>query len=265
MQQADHIKPLRRVARLLLDSQRPAHSLRPEVLELTGILAGAQAIRTARSEDISRGETRTSNGLAISPSMATMCAEDFVRTIAFLRGTHAAIVDLRTRWPDRPIRVLYAGCGPWATLAVPLMAVVSSTEATFTLLDLHPESVASAKSIVATLGLASSVTSFETVDIASYQVCPDAPPDILLIETMQACLEAEPQVAITWFLLKQSPQAILIPEQVRIDMTWTDPAHDCFGVGQELNRSLPQRDRFRAAPVFVLDREIVQSWDGFVS
>ena len=86
---------------------------------MTAILADAQTIRTAPQEDISGGETLTSNGLALSPTMAAMCANDFVRTIQFIRGTHAAIADIRERFPDRPARVLYAGCGPYATLAVP--------------------------------------------------------------------------------------------------------------------------------------------------
>jgi len=255
---------LRIITQLILESESPASSLRPEVLELTRILTDSQTARPVRPEDISGGETRTSNGLALSPTMAAMCAEDFVRTIEFIRGSHAAIGDLRKRLPDRAVRVLYAGCGPHATLAVPLMSVFSPNEVTFTLLDVHPESIASAQSIVATLGLATSVTAFETVDATSYRICPDRPPDIILTETMQACLEAEPQVAITRHLLKQAPRAILIPQEVRIDLILVNPSCEFDwnrGDGKP-DRGPRQRDRIPVGPVFVVNRETVHLWEG---
>jgi hypothetical protein len=192
--------------------------------------------------------------------MAAMCAGDFVRTIKFIRGTHAAIVDLRKRFPDRPARVLYVGCGPSATLAVPQMAIFSCTEATFTLLDLHPESIESARSIVDTLGFGESVARFETADAGSYRVCPDQPPDVILMETMQACLESEPQVALTRHLLKQAPHAILIPEEVRIELTLVDPSREFDLDGLKQNRDPIQRARIPVASVFVLNRETVNSW-----
>jgi len=226
------------------------------------ILADSQTTRTARTEDISRGETRTSNGLALSPTMAAMCADDFVRTIEFIRGTHAAIVDLRKRVTDRPARVLYVGCGPQATLAIPLMVIFSSTEATFMLVDVHPESIEAAKSIVDTLGLASSAASFETVDACSYRICPDQLPDVILVEAMQACLEAEPQVAIIRHLLKQSPNAILVPEEVRIDLALVDTSREFNLDGQEQHRGPVQRDRIPIATVFVVNRETVKLWEG---
>src|SRR5512145_1118425 len=50
------MEQLRRVTRLLLEPQRPAHSLRPEVLDLARMLADSQPIETTRAEDISCGE-----------------------------------------------------------------------------------------------------------------------------------------------------------------------------------------------------------------
>jgi hypothetical protein len=194
--------------------------------------------------------------------MAAMCADDFMRTIEFIRGTHAAIVDLRKRFPERPIRVLYVGCGPYATLAVPLMAILSSNEATFTFLDVHPGSIKSAKSIVDTLGLADSVASFETVDAGSYRVCPEQPPDVILMEIMQACLESEPQVAIARQLLKQAPRAVLIPEEVCIELTLVDTSREFDLDGLERDRGIIQRDRIPVASVFVVNRETVKSWEG---
>ncbi len=254
------IEQLRRVTATLLDFNRPIHSLRPEVVELTTILANSQTSRPASHQDISNGETRTSNGLALSPTMAAMCTDDFTRTVAFIRGTHDAIVDIRKRFSDRPARVLYAGCGPYATLATPLMAMFSASEATFTLLDVHSESIVSAKSIIDTLCLSESLVSFETIDAASYRVCPDKPPDVILIEIMQACLESEPQVAITRHLLSQASSAILIPEEIRIDLSLLDPSNE-FGL-ESLgpNGGATHGDRIPVGSVFSINRETVFSW-----
>ena len=254
------IEQLRKATATVLDLNQSAHTLRPEVIEITTVLASSQAVWATSQQDISRGETQTSNGLAISPTMAAMCAEDYVRTIAFIRGIHAAIVDVRNRLPDRPARVLYAGCGPYATLAVPLMTLFSPAELTFTLLDIHPESIKSAKSIVDTLCLSDSVERFETVDAGSYRVNPDQAPDIILVEVMQACLESEPQVAITRHLLSQAPNAILIPEEVRIEVQLVDPAKEFELDGLSPEGKPLQRDRIAAGPVFVVNRESVNLW-----
>lgn len=190
-----------------------------------------------------------------------MCVEDYVRTIKFIRGTHAAIVHLRNRVTGRPVRVLYAGCGPRAPLAVPLMALFPPAEAMFTLVDMHSESMASVKSMVAGLGLGRSVAGFVTADATAYRVGADQPPDVILIETMQACLEMEPQVAITRHLLKQAPQAILIPQEVLIELTLLNPSREFTVDGGGQNQVFPQRDRIPVGPVFVLNHETAQSWE----
>ncbi|MEQ1905951.1 MAG: hypothetical protein ABL888_17310 [Pirellulaceae bacterium] len=256
------LEQLRRVVSTLLDPQNSASSLRPVVVELKEILAGSQTVWSAPRDDISSGQTRTTSGLALSPTMAAMCADDYVRTVEFIRGTYAAISDVRDRFPDRPARVLYIGCGPYATLAVPLMAVFSAAEATFTLIDVHSESIASAKSVVETLGLSQSITSFETLDAGSYGVCPERPPDVILIEIMQRCLASEPQVAITRHLLRQAPNAILVPDEVKIHLMLVDPSREFDLTALEQNRTPIPRDRIPVGPVFVLNRATVSSWEG---
>ena len=254
------IEQLRKATATVLDRNQSAHTLRPEVIEITTVLASSQAVWASSQQDISRGETQTSNGLALSPTMAAMCAEDYVRTIAFIRGIHAAIVEVRQRFPDRPVRILYAGCGPYATLAVPLMTLFSAAELTFTLLDIHPQSIESVEAVINTLGLSESVVRFESMDAGSYRISPDQTPDIILIEVMQACLESEPQVAITRHLLSQVPNAILIPEEVRVDLKWVDPAKEFELDGLSPEGKPLQRDRIAVGPVFVVNRESVNLW-----
>ena len=251
---------LKRLTESLLDPRSPAYSLRPEVVEMTAILASSQTSGIARQKDITHRETRTASGLAVSPTMAIMCIDDYVRTIQFIRGTHAAIVAIRKRISGRPVRILYAGCGPYATLAVPLMTIFSPNEATFSILDVHPESIASAKSIVDTLGFADSVAGFATADAGSYKVGTDWPPDIILMEIMNVCLKSEPQVAVTRHLLRQAPQAILVPEEIRVDLTLVNPSREFDPDCLEQERAANSRDRIPVASVFVVNRETVHSW-----
>jgi hypothetical protein len=82
------------------------------------------------------------------------------------------------------------------------------------------------------------------------------------MEIMQACLESEPQVAIARQLLKQAPHAVLIPEEVRIELTLVDTSREFDLDGLERNRDIIQRDRIPVASVFVVNRETVKSWDG---
>jgi hypothetical protein len=183
----------------ILDSTNPASSLRPEVLEIVNVFdaSGGLQHRPAQEEgaDISAGETLSVDGLALSPLMAAMCADDYKRTVTFIRGLHAAIAAYRTQVSGRPVRVLYAGCGPFAMLAVPLMAVLAAEEVTFELLDMHAESVASANSIIDSLELAASVSASHVMNASDYQIDRDRPPDIILLEIMNACLEKEQRTA----------------------------------------------------------------------
>jgi hypothetical protein len=185
---------------------------------------------------------------------------DCVRTVQFIRGVHAAVADLRLRCPDRSARVLYVGCGPYATLAVPLMAIFSPQEVSFTLLDVHTESIESAKSIVDTLGFADFVTEYVTTDAGMYRIDPERTPDIIQMEIMQVCLKSEPQVAITRRMLAQAPNAVLIPQEVRIDLVLVDKSQELKFNPPEGHRSGSQRDRIPVASVFVLNPETVDSW-----
>ncbi|TWT93781.1 SAM-dependent methyltransferase [Stieleria varia] len=258
------MEPLERLRRLtltILSSQHPASTLWPEIRELAAVLEGLENNALRRTQEIEAGETRTANGLALSPTMASLCLDDFVRTIQFLRGTHAAITDLKASVVHRPVRVLYVGCGPYATLALPLMTVLTKDDAVFTLLDIHPESITNAKSIINQLGLDDSVASFETTDAMSYAIDTNEPPDILLLEVMQACLESEPQVSVTRHLIQQAPFAVLVPQEVRVILKLVDSSQEFSLNSNDSSPSSPQRDRLPIGVAFALNKETASQWD----
>jgi len=254
------VERLQVLASLLLDDATPASSLRPEVVELS-ILVGARKEDAGRDDrDISEGETLTANGLALSPRMAAMCLDDYVRTIVFLRGIHAAISDLSATIADRPVRVLYAGCGPFAALALPLMSFLPSGSAVFTLMDIHAESIRSAQTLIERFGLAHAVDDYLIDNAMDYRAEKAALPDLVILEVMQACLESEPQVAIARHLLAEAPGAVLVPETISIRFDLIDLAQEFSISNPQSDQPNPQRDRLSLGEVFRVDRRSLQSW-----
>ncbi|MEP3654955.1 MAG: hypothetical protein ABJO36_08665 [Litorimonas sp.] len=216
---------LSELTNILLDDANSIYTLRPETLETRDILE-TQSETFRRHQEIETDETRTAQGLAISPTMAAMCTDDFVRTITYLRGLNAAIRDLRRDNAKNPLRVLYAGTGPYAVLAIPLMTVWSSDEVVFEILDIHDTSIEAVKTIVQNLDLGSHVSAYHCIDAMEYTPHPDNFPDIIIAEVMLAGLENEPQVAVTRSLTKKMPDALFLPESIEVSAYTEDPDHD---------------------------------------
>lgn len=202
------------------------------------------------------------DGQAISPKDAARCALDSCRTAKFLKGIYAALLEAQKRFPDTCIRLLYAGCGPFATLALPLATQFSAAQLQLILLDINPRSLEAAQRLVQSLGLETHVSAYVQADAASY-VDPD-PFHIIIAEAMQKALTKEPQVAIT---LNLAPQlcagGILIPERIAVDACLYDPAKEFAGaervramLGRILEltaESLPDHLTERCLPSIILD------------
>ncbi len=154
-------------------------------------------------------------GKAIAPAWAAMCIRDFYRTRQFLRALISAVQTMRSRTPDSPVHVLYAGTGPFATLALPLTTMFTPEELQFTLLEINPESVRMLQNVLDVFQADGYVRKIEQTDATTYQA--EGPVHIVVTETMQQALQDEPQVAITRNLAPQlAPGGILIPQKVTI-------------------------------------------------
>jgi len=143
------------------------------------------------------------------------------------------------------------------------MSILRPEQATFRLLDIHSESIESARATIDSLGFAEFVTGYETVDASRYRIPEDERPQIILSETMNAALEKEPQVAIARNLFAQAPDAALVPEAIQVDACLADLSRE-FNTDQAGPDGVmlpPGRQRIALGAVFELSANTIREWN----
>lgn len=259
------LNELERIAHAFLDPQKRLHDLIHYAQSLRDVLESRTGFRTDPEGGIGAGETRLDSGLAISPTTAAMCVRELLRTPAFIRGLGMAIRE--ALHPDRPVRVLYAGCGPYALLALPLMTAFSRDQVVFTLLDIHEQCLVDAMELIDSLGLADHVSECICADAARYTIPADKIPDVIVSETMSVTLHNEPQVSIARNLLQQAPDARMVPQSVGVAACLLDSAKEFtfMPAGHTGEIPEPRRDRIYLGKLFELDAAAIRSWAGNTS
>lgn len=206
---------LKQIADVLLSQPEDDDRLRAAVTELYSLCCAVTGIGENSSYADDLHETGLPSGKALSPGDAARCVLDYVRTSKLLRGIQAAILEAQRRFPDTAIEIIYAGCGPFAPLAIPLTGQFTPAELQFTLLDIHERSLDAAQRVFQAFGASAFVRDYRQCDAASYQHAAPHVIHLVVVEAMQAALEKEPQVAIT---LNLAPQlcagGIFIPERI---------------------------------------------------
>lgn len=178
--------------------------------------------------DADREENRRNillpSGLALGPAWAAMCLKDIGRTTKLLYGLHQAILDQQKKHPGTPIHVLYCGCGPFATLAIPLMTKFCPEALQFTFIEVNPDSVKALRRLIAALGIAPYIKAIEIADATQYQIPDASNVHIAVAETMQHALAREPQVGITLNITRQlNAEAVFIPQCVEVQLGLYNP------------------------------------------
>jgi len=200
----------------LLNPEEEPRLLRAAAIQLHSALSTVTGISDSRREPAETQETVTANGKAISPRDAARCVLDYQRTAKFMRGTIAAIKTLLSRFSDRPLNILYAGCGPFSPFALAAATEFSASEVSFTLLDIHDRSIKAAQRLFQFLEKEDYVQSYVKIDAASYRHA-SGKPHLVIIEAMQKGLSREPQVALTRNLAPQLIEGgVLIPQSISI-------------------------------------------------
>lgn len=174
-----------------------------------------------------RNSIFTERGRAISPFEAAHCIKEFMRTKAFIKGIHFAIRDLKKEIKNEPIRILYAGTGPFATLMLPMTSLYSKDEIQFTLIEINNQSVNCLEKVINHFGINDYIDEVILTDATSYSLVDSGRHHILLTETMQQALRNEPQVSIALNLLPQiRKDGIMIPENIIINLGLIDSKKD---------------------------------------
>lgn len=197
-------------------------------------------------------------GSASSLLDAGRCLLDVRRTAIYLRGVHGAIKEAQQRFPEEVIHVLYAGCGPFAPLCLPLLPLLAGQAVHFTLLDVHARAVESVQAILAALRLDGVKVDCLVCDATQYRHPDQRPLHVVVSETMQRALEREPQVAI---LMNTAPQLVagglMVPETIVVEAILTDMAQELGGNGRAPE---PWSNRVRLGRILELDRERACAW-----
>jgi hypothetical protein len=208
---------LKEITEKLLREENPG-ALKTASEELYSLFSSITAINDASTVTDDETETLLAHGKALSPKDAARCVLDFARTTKFLRGVHAAVLEAQKRFPNQKINVLYAGCGPFAPLAIPLCTEFTKEEIGFTLLDIHERSLSAARKIFETFELSAFAREFVQCNAVEYVFDKGMPLHIVVVEAMQKALVHEPQVAITLNLASQLCEGgLLVPQRIEVN------------------------------------------------
>jgi predicted RNA methylase len=169
------------------------------------------------NEEQGRKHIKTAQGNAIGTFWAANCVREIFRTQRFSRGLYTAVSDALIR-NKKTVHVLYAGTGPFATLALPVMMMFKPEEVQFTFLEINPDSIDILKSVIDSLDLHAYIKDIHQCDAAVWDVSSSGV-DIVISETMYKALSAEPQVAIMLNLASQLPrETVFLPEEIKVSI-----------------------------------------------
>ncbi|SDL48974.1 hypothetical protein SAMN05421820_101576 [Pedobacter steynii] len=164
-----------------------------------------------------RDHIQTINGNAIGTFWAAKCIREIFRTQRFSRALYSSVLGAIGQ-NKRPIHVLYAGTGPFAALALPVMMMLKPEEVQFTFLEINPESIEVLEKVIDLFDLRAYVKNIHQCDASLWDV-PSSGIDIVISETMSRALIAEPQVAIMLNLASQLPKdVVFLPEEIKVSL-----------------------------------------------
>lgn len=213
---------LRQLTDSLLDISTPPIVQLELLDELKSFLLGLTGI-SGEGED-HRNDISTQDGLAIGTEWAARCLDDLSRTVKFLRGVDQAITERLAISKDRPVELLYAGTGPFATLVFPLLSRYTPEQVQLTLVEINDMSFAALNRIFIRPEYRSFVRHLLHADCTKLELPNWMSIDILLSETMQYTLQREHQVPITEYLMPRlRKDVVLIPQEIKVSLAALDP------------------------------------------
>ena len=181
------------------------------------------------TEKDNQGEIILQNGIALSKENAADCILDYKRTCCFIRGIYKAIIECQKKFPATQLNILYAGCGPFAPLLLPLLSFFDPKQISATLIDINRSSIKSIKNIISTLGYNTYISNSMVANAIHYQYPKTKALHMIITETMFHALTKEPQVAITQNLAPQLTEGgVLLPEEIHVSFGYSFFAKEPF-------------------------------------
>ncbi|MDB2615365.1 hypothetical protein N9Z13_00460 [Luminiphilus sp.] len=206
---------LKTIADTLLNEASSPADLRAALNAFAQLCSGVGGVVPDPSFNAWADDSLLKDGVAISPEAAAHCVSDTQRTVVFIRAAFAAITAAKQRFANSPIEVLYAGCGPFATLLLPLLTKFNPGELVVHLLDIHQRSLDCVALLIGHFDLQEHRISYIQDDACHYQHSSN--PHVIITETMQKSLEQEPQFAVTAKLAPQlHARGIFIPQRIEV-------------------------------------------------
>jgi hypothetical protein len=216
---------IKTISDTILDETSSPQQLRNALDAFVRLCSEVTNIQPDRSFDAWAEDSLLDNGVAINPQAAAYCALDYQRSVLFIRGAYAAITELRLRCGDAPLEILYAGCGPFATLLLPVLGRFLPGELKLYFLDIHQRSLDSVDLLLSHLGYSPYAVQTIRADACNYKHRGRL--HLVIAETMQKSLEQEPQFAVTANLASQlRPMGIFIPQRIEVALCLSDGKSD---------------------------------------
>lgn len=204
MEEADKLK---KITAVLLENEIDSVKLTNAIKDYETMLTSLSGVNMQSDE--AHNNIYFENGSALGTTWAATCINDLKRTKLFIKGLYEAVKYLK-QGTNKPVHILYAGSGPFATLVLPLFTCFAAAELQVTILEINPLSFGAVKRIIDKLGFNDYIKSFENTDATKYKVNKADYIDIVLSETMQHGLVKEQQVSIMVNLLSQLPENVMI-------------------------------------------------------
>ncbi|GAA4237910.1 hypothetical protein GCM10022291_26330 [Postechiella marina] len=193
-----------------LDFQKLSNASK-EFKSILNVICGQDLDIEEGRKDIEHG-----NGKALGTFWAALCLDDLLRTRQFIRGIDKAIKDKRKK---KPIHILYAGTGPFATLILPIIFRYQKEDIKYTLLEVNPFTFQILQNVISKLGLKEFDIDLVNNDATKFKIDSKNEPDIIISETMQNALAKEQQVPIFLNLMRQVKlDTIFIPEKIELHL-----------------------------------------------
>ena len=219
------------------------------------------AIESNNNADESITDVLLSQGIAINPKLAAQCFTDYLRTHRFMLGTYQCVLQLINQG-IKPVQILYAGTGPYATIVLPLLYLFCEEEISITTIEINNNSYAAANHLIRKLKKEKHFDSSLLADAITY--APNRKFDIIISETMDKALTREPQLAIFSNLINYlSPSGHLIPECIKVDLVASsiyiekDVPYYCFD--DKETRQVNQKHRQFIDNVICADRHFFET------